>query len=326
MYGCLKQLNILKRRNRNLKVLLSIGGWTYSANFAAPASTSSGRENFANSAVTLLKDCGFDGLDVDWEYPQNGKEANDYVALLKAVRKALDSYAISQGLSKETFELTVACPAGPQKYDKLKIQEMDQYLDFWNLMAYDYAGSWDQRAGHQANVYPSSDRKEATPFYTMQALKHYLGHSVASHKLVLGCPLYGRAFVGLNGHGKPGDQYTGGVGEGSWESGVWDWKALPKEGAQVHVEKDTVASYSFDPSSKTMISFDNNEIVHLKADWVKKMNLGGVMWWESSGDRKVGQGSAVEAVESSLKGKMQKRWNSISYPLSKYQNMRDGFQ
>jgi len=319
------QLNLLKRRHRNLKVLLSIGGWTYSSNFAPAASGPAGRKNFADTAVTLLKDCGFDGLDIDWEYPTNEREADDFVALLRACREALDAYASTQRLPKGTFQLTVACPAGPQNYKRLKIREMDAYLDFWNLMAYDYAGSWDQRAGHQANMFPSEKCPEATPFSTQAAVDHYVTCGVARGKLVVGCPLYGRAFVGVEGNGRPGNKYTGGVGEGSWENGVWDWKALPRQGSKVHLDEEHIASWSFDDKTRTMVSFDDGTIVKMKADWVKKDRLGGVMWWESSSDRKVGEGSAIEHVEGHLHDKLEKRPNIISYPQSKYQNMRDGY-
>lgn len=223
IYGCMKQLYIHKKRNRHFKVLLSIGGWTYSSNFPAPCSTDAGRRRFAQSSVALLKDLGLDGLDVDWEYPADQQQAEHYVLLLQAMREELDAYASSLSLSsgKPHFLLTIACPAGPSNYQKLDIKGMDRYLDFWNLMAYDFAGSWDGTAGHQANIFPSKDKPHASPFNADAAIRYYLDSGVRSDKIVLGMPLYGRAFSNTDGLGTS----FSGVGEGSWENGVWDYKA-----------------------------------------------------------------------------------------------------
>ena len=164
MYGNLKALYRLKQAHRHLKVLLSIGGWTHSENgrFARPISTPEGRARFVETAVRLVEDDALDGLDVDFEYPQDDKQARDYVELLRLLRQGLDGLQQKLGVhGPHGFELTVAAvsagprrhktasffcsptlisvpigqPCGPSQIEKLRIREMDSYLSFWNLMA-----------------------------------------------------------------------------------------------------------------------------------------------------------------------------------------------
>ncbi|KAI1381142.1 glycoside hydrolase family 18 protein [Hypoxylon crocopeplum] len=318
-YGCIKQLYLLKKANRHLKVLLSIGGWTYSTNFAAAASTDATRSTFAKSAVTLMKDWGFDGLDIDWEYPADDTQATNMVSLLKTIRSELDSYS-SQYAGGYHFLLTAAVPAGPTNYQKMHLGEMASLLDRFNLMAYDYAGSWDTTSGHQANLYASSQNPVSTPFSTDKAISDYIGAGVPANKIVLGLPLYGRSFEATNGIG----QAYSGIGAGSWESGVWDYKVLPKAGATEQYDSVAGATYSYDSSAKELISYDNVDMIKKKVTYLQGKGLGGSMFWEASGDRTDG-GSLIAASFNAQggSGALDTTQNLLSYPNSQYDNIKN---
>ena len=317
VYGCAKQLFLLKKSHRQLKTLLSIGGWTYSATFPAAASTAEGRALFASSAVRILADLGFDGLDIDWEYPANPTEAANFVLLLQTVRSALDTYAAKHAPGYH-FLLTIASPAGPTNYAHLPLSQIARTIDFFNLMAYDYAGSWSTTSAHQANLHPLTPNT-TTPFSTDAAVSDYIAAGVPASQIVLGMPIYGRGFTGTAGLGKA---YSG-VGQGTWEKGVWDYKALPKAGAEVRYDDAAGASYSYDAASQELISFDTVEMVQKKVGYVKGKGMGGSMFWEASADR-VGEGSLIAASFGALGG-LDKGQNLLSYPDSKYDNMKAGF-
>ncbi|KAK6223582.1 putative glycosyl hydrolase family 18 [Colletotrichum tabaci] len=319
-YGCAKQLYILKKANRRMKVLLSIGGWTWSTNFPAAASTPEGRALFASSSVRLMKDWGFDGVDVDWEYPSNAAEAANMVLLLQAVRSELDAYAARRTPGYH-YLLTIASPAGPSHYNILNLKALSDVIDAFNLMAYDYAGSWDANSGHQANLYPNPGNPSATPFSTDAAVTDYLRAGVPASKIVLGMPAYGRAFQQTDGIGRP----FSGVGGGSWEPGVWDYKALPRAGATELYDATAAASYSYDGAARELVSYDTPAVVRAKVAYLTGRGLGGSMFWEASGDRS-GGGGLLAASFDALGGAaaQDKSLNQLHYPDSQYDNIRAG--
>lgn len=141
LYGNFKAIYKLKKAHRHLKLLLSIGGWTYSPSFHPIVIDPHKRKTFVETSIKLLEDLGIDGLDIDYEYPSNDEEAQGYVSLLKELRAALDRHAAEKHANYR-FLLTIAAPCGPDHYRKLHIKEMDKYLDFWNMMAYDFGRYW----------------------------------------------------------------------------------------------------------------------------------------------------------------------------------------
>ncbi|EEY18767.1 chitinase [Verticillium alfalfae VaMs.102] len=316
-YGCIKQLYLRKKKFRQLKLLLSIGGWTWSPKFAPVARTEAGRQRFASSAVALMADWGFDGIDIDWEYPKNANEALDFVRLLAACRQALDNYAARYAKGYR-FQLTIAVPAGPTNYRVLDMKKMAPFVDGWHLMAYDYAGSWSGKTGHQSNLYRSKSNPAATQYDTETAVNYYLSQGINPSKVLLGVPLYGRSFARTDGLGKP---YSG-IGKGSIEAGVYHYKALPAPGAEERWDAEAVAAWSYDKKTRELVTYDNQNSVKRKADYLVKKRLGGAVFWESAGDR-AGDRSLVRTVSKAM-GAMDQTKNWLSYPASKYANIRKG--
>ncbi|OLN88735.1 Endochitinase B1-like protein 1 [Colletotrichum chlorophyti] len=318
-YGCIKQLYALKKQNRKLKLILSIGGWTWSPKFVPVAATQAGRQRFATSAVKLMHDWGFDGLDIDWEYPANAQQASDFVALLKTCREELDKHA-AQYAPGYHFALTIACPAGPTHYQQMDLRGMDPYVDAWHLMAYDYAGSWDTTTGHQANLFFDAAAPQATKFSTEVALAYYLAQGIRADKIVLGLPLYGRSFLNTDGIGKA---YSG-IGQGSLEPGVWHYKVLPRPGATEVFDAQAGALYSYDAASRELVTYDNVQSARFKADWLVGKGLGGAVFWEAAGDRK-GEESLVGVLASKM-GTLDPAQNLLRYPESQYANIRNNLE
>ncbi|EST08952.1 Glycoside hydrolase, family 18, catalytic domain protein [Kalmanozyma brasiliensis GHG001] len=320
LYGNFKQFLLLKKKNRALKLMLSVGGWTFGPHFAPMASDRNKRAKFVSSAITILENDGLDGIDIDWEYPDNDAQAANYVSLLKELRAGLTAHQ-QKKKDANPYLLSIAAPCGPDHYQKLRAKDMDQYLDFWNLMAYDFAGSWSTVTGHQANLWsikgqpPSADN----------AINWYIAQGVVSHKLVLGIPLYGRGFENTDGPQKP---YNG-TGQGTWEAGNWDYKFLPVKGAKEMINTKIAASWSYDAKKREFISYDTPQNVLLKCQYIVNKRLRGAMFWELSGDATKAQGGAdrsIVTICAKNMGVLDSTLNHISYPYSKWDNVRNGMK
>ncbi|KAI5361750.1 putative glycoside hydrolase family 18, catalytic domain, glycosyl hydrolase family 18 (GH18) active [Septoria linicola] len=325
LYGNLKQIYLHKKKNRNLKTLLSIGGWNVRTYFAPALATPQGRKTFARTSVQLLKDHGFDGLDIDWEYPNNTKQAQDLVDTCKEFRAELDNY--SRNLTGNPhFLLTLAVPAGPDHFPYFDMQGLAPYVDFVNLMGYDYAGTFSDFSGHSANVYKSESNPLSTNFSTQDAMDYYLGESGwDKQKLTLGMPLYGRSFANTSG---PGETFSNETG-GSWENGAWDYKALAGNASfgKIHHDNDIIASWSYNDTNGYMVSYDTPEIATKKSEYIKSLGLSGAMWWELSGDTPINSTSSlIRTVTDYFEtcGGMEQCQNVLDYPHSKYKNLRQG--
>ncbi|KAH8110970.1 glycoside hydrolase family 18 and carbohydrate-binding module family 5 protein [Phellopilus nigrolimitatus] len=314
LFGCLKQLYLLKLAHRNLKVLLSIGGWTYSQeNHFAFVTDATARSMFVSSAVQFIKDYGFDGIDLDFEYPANATQGKGFADLLTSLRTAFDQLATQNG-DTVPYQLTAAVPAGSVNYANLNVAQMDAALSYWNLMAYDYAGSWLNFTDNQANLYDG----QRTNVSTDKAVTWYLENGATAGKINMGIPLYGRAFEDTKGIGQP---YNG-IGPGTIEAGIYSYADLPLSGASVFENLTDVSSYSYDASKEELVSYDTPHIATIKAQYVVSKGMAGQMFWDLSTD-KTGTNASLVATTANVFGTLDQTTNHINYPDSKWDNIRD---
>ena len=157
----LKALQKLKEINPNLKILVSVGGWVWSGNFSDAALTEVSRAKFAKSAADFVAQYHLDGIDIDWEYPNQVGAGNihrvedieNFTLLMKATREALDNLENQSGSAR--YLLTIATGADSAYVSNTKLGEAANYLDFINIMTYDFYNGLHKVTGHHANLYPS---------------------------------------------------------------------------------------------------------------------------------------------------------------------------
>lgn len=290
-----------------MKTLLSFGGWNAgTANFSMMAGDPSSRDYFAQSALQMMENYGFDGLletvsyrwalltisiglDIDWEYPETATDANNYVLLLKSIRASLNGLSAATG-GRYLLSAVGAAGLAQMQYLTSYLPEIADQVDFWNILAYDFAGEFSTVTAHASNFH--SAQNLTTPFSGLVAFDNYVLNQVPSSKLVLGCPTYGHSFCQTDGFGfafTPCLEATGGDIEAG---GIVPYKDLPLPNAVSQYSSDLIAAWSEDASIRQVISYENKQSI---GDKISASNFSGFMWWRAATD-KVGEESLIKTV------------------------------
>ena len=292
--GNFAELQALKQEHPHLTNMISIGGWTLSGPFSDVALTETSREVFANSAVDFMVEYGFDGIDIDWEYPVSGgrpgniyrpEDTQNYTLLLGELREQLDAQGNIDG---QEYQLTVASPAGLYHLDNYDLAGMSQHLDFFNVMAYDYHGAWESTTNHQAALYGKPNDTSNVD----STVQKYLDAGVPAEDIVMGAPLYGRSWQGVGNTDSGLFQPATGAGPGTWpgEDSLLDYHDLydkvtdPNSGYVRYWDGDAKVPYVYNQSQGVFSTYEDIESLTHKLNYIDEKSLGGMFFWEASAD------------------------------------------
>ncbi|MEU1308398.1 glycoside hydrolase family 18 protein [Streptomyces cinnamoneus] len=287
--GNFNQLRKLKKLHPNLKVVWSFGGWTWSGGFGEAAKNPAA---FAESCYGLVKDPRwadvFDGIDIDWEYPNacgltcdtSGRTAfRDVMAALRAK---------FGGKNLVTAAITADASAGG-KIDAADYAGAARYVDWYNPMTYDYFGAWEAK-GPTAPHSPltSYNGIPKAGFDTDATLTRLVSLGIPPSKLLLGLGFYGRGWTGVT-QSAPGGTATG-PAKGTYEAGFEDYKVLkstcPANG--------TVGGTAYAKCGNDWWSYDTPATIAGKSAYKNRKGLGGTFFWELSGD--TANGELIKAI------------------------------
>lgn len=263
--------------NPQIQLVLSIGGWE-AEGFSQAAETEEGRVRFAKSVMRLTREYGFDGIDVDWEYPCSDKagirmipeDKENFTLLLRELRKQLS-------VLEEYKTLSIAAGALKTYLAGTNMKEVAEVLDYVQIMTYDLCGEWDRVTGHHAALFPYGEGAPSSD----EIIRLFIEAGVPREKIVMGAAFYSRGWKNVSGV-RPGSSaeqpeipysYDAIVrnletGEGNYRK-FWD--------------DDAKAAYL--SNGTDFITYEDGRALQYKARYVKKNNMYGMMYWEYGQDK-----------------------------------------
>ena len=276
----------LKKLNPQLQVLVSVGGGSGSAGFSEMAFTAEGRKKFVDSAMAMVEKYSLDGIDVDWEYPGythtpgmnvRPEDKQGYTLVMKDLRLRFNKEEKRLGRQLVTSSATGATQIW---LDHTNMREAAKWMTSVNMMCYDWYSAAAKNTGHDSPLYTNpADPKHIS---IDDSVKMNLKAGVPRRKLVIGVPFYGRRWTGV-----------GPTNNGLWQtvtgqgSGIVFHETVPLVNARGFVrywDATAMTPYLYNVETQTFITYNDAEAEKVRTDYVKKNKLGGIMFWQYSGD------------------------------------------
>jgi len=260
-----------------VKVLLSLGGWGWDNEFAAMVKKSVAEARYIEAVMRLVDEFDYDGIDLDWEYPDTAEEVVGFERLAGRFRAQLDEL----GRRKDRpMLITMAASAQPETLKWLDPEFLLANFEWINVMTYDYAGEWSPRAAHHSPLFaspklPPEDARSIERTMTFLVDEQRL----PAERLTVGLPLYGRGFAAAEPYGPV---------ERSAPRRGGDFARLhelhTKQGWKREWDDETKNPWLIAPDGSTVIGYDDAESLAIKTGWAMKQGFRGVFFWQIAGD------------------------------------------
>ena len=278
--SCPNRQLVVDAHKANVKILLSLGGWGWDKQFAAIVRDPEAENRYVKAVMEIVDEYDYDGIDLDWEYPDTKDEVAGFDRLSRRFRKELDSLGEKK---KRPFTQTMAASANPPTLAWLSNKLLLETMDWVNVMTYDYTGDWTSYAGHHSPLFASS-KQPGAPRSTELSMKYLVDRGMPANRLAVGLPLYGKGFAAAEPYAavkKAGKDKGAKVKAGNFNA----IDALIKDkGWTRHWDDETKNPWAISPDKSAVIGYDDAESLSLRTAWAMKQGFRGVFFWEIGGD------------------------------------------
>ncbi len=269
----------------------SIGGWTLSDEFPAIAASAIARASFASACVRLLREYNMDGIDIDWEYPgyteHSGTDADkvNFVVFMKEIKDSIMAYGETR-TPKRAYGLTAALPCGTSILEKgIDVAALVDILDEFNLMTYDFHGAFEDKVDHNSPLYATDIYPETPRFSVDGCVQNYMERGAPAEMLNVGAGFYGRSFAGATDLG--GTHSGNDIAHWATDEGMPMYYNIVTAlaGGTLTKHFDDVAKVPYAQfTGGGIVSYEDEESMAIKAQYINDKSLKGVIVWEMSGD------------------------------------------